>query len=85
MNHITSCLPKKVKQVYVLELESGKYYIGESINPKKRIEVHFNGFGSQWTKLYPPIQALKPFTKNKMNYGSYLKLFKEWYIMELIM
>ena len=65
MNHITSCLPKKVKQVYVLELESGKYYIGESINPKKRIEDHFNGFGSQWTKLYQPIRILKPFTKKQ--------------------
>ena len=65
MKRITSCLPNKVKQVYVLELESGKYYIGESINPKKRIEDHFNGFGSQWTKLYPPIRILKPFTKRQ--------------------
>ena len=64
MNHIKSCLPKK-KQVYVLELESGKYYIGESINPKNRIKSHFDGNGSLWTRLYPPIQVLKPFTKRQ--------------------
>ena len=65
MNRIKSCIPKRVKQVYVLELEKNKYYIGESINPKNRIRDHFEGRGSLWTRLYPPVQALKPFTKRQ--------------------
>ena len=65
MNCITSCIPKRVNKVYVLELESGKYYIGESINPKNRIKSHFEGSGSLWTRLYPPVQAIQPFTKKQ--------------------
>ena len=65
MNRIKSCFPKRIKQVYVLELENGKYYIGESINPKNRIRQHFEGRGSLYTRLYPPIQSIKPFTNKQ--------------------
>lgn len=65
MNRIRSCLPKRAKQVYVLELESGKYYVGESNNPKNRIRAHFEGRGALWTRLYPPVQAIQPFTKRQ--------------------
>ena len=40
--------------IYILELADGKYYIGESFNPQKRISGHFNGTGSAWTKKYKP-------------------------------
>lgn len=65
MNRIRSCLPKRTKQVYVLELESGKYYVGESNNPKDRIRAHFEERGALWTRLYPPVQAIQPFTKRQ--------------------
>ena len=65
MNRIRSCLPKRAKQVYVLELESGKYYVGESNNPKDRIRAHFEERGALWTRLYPPVQAIQPFTKRQ--------------------
>ena len=65
MNRIRSCLPKRAKQVYVLELESGKYYVGESVHPKNRIRAHFEGRGALWTRLYPPVQAIQPFTKRQ--------------------
>jgi hypothetical protein len=65
MNRIRSCLPKRAKQVYVLELESGKYYVGESNNPKNRIRAHFEGRGALYTRLYPTVQAIQPFTKKQ--------------------
>ena len=45
--------------VYVLRLEQNKYYIGVSKNVYKRIQEHFNSNGSQWTKLYNPIDIVE--------------------------
>jgi len=44
--------------VYALKLEDGKYYVGYSENPDKRIARHFNGNGSQWTKKYRPLSVI---------------------------
>lgn len=43
--------------IYVLRLEQGKYYVGRSDTPLKRIEEHFAGNGCKWTKLYSPIKV----------------------------
>ena len=42
--------------VYVLKLENNKWYIGKSIEIAKRLKKHFNGRGSEWTKLNSPIK-----------------------------
>jgi predicted GIY-YIG superfamily endonuclease len=47
-----------METIYTLELENGKYYVGLSNNPERRIERHMNGNGSEWTKLYKPIKIL---------------------------
>jgi len=44
--------------VYVLKLLRGKYYVGKSSDPIKRIKQHFNMRGSKWTKKYHPLQIL---------------------------
>jgi predicted GIY-YIG superfamily endonuclease len=41
--------------IYILRLESGKYYVGKSKNPMKRYEEHLKGEGSAWTKKYRPV------------------------------
>lgn len=50
------CFSKRVKNsrqnVYVLKLENGKYYVGESSNIERRIWEHKNDNGSAWTKKY---------------------------------
>jgi cellular nucleic acid-binding protein len=51
-------------QIYVLELKSKKYYIGITENLEDRIRQHFNGKGSEWTKLYSPIKVLKTVVSN---------------------
>jgi hypothetical protein len=51
-----------IKQVYVLHLENDKIYVGESINPTKRIKDHFSGRGSSWTKVNKPFKYIEPLT-----------------------
>lgn len=41
--------------IYILKLQSNKYYIGKTTNPKFRLDSHFNYNGSVWTKKYKPI------------------------------
>ncbi len=47
--------------VYVLQLESNKYYIGKTSKDDVniRFQKHKNGNGSEWTKLYKPINIIK--------------------------
>lgn len=45
--------------IYVLLLETNKYYIGKTENPTIRIDSQFNGNGSYWTKKYKPIQIIE--------------------------
>ena len=44
--------------IYILQLEKGKYYIGKTNNPNFRIENHFYGDGSEWTKIYKPVKVI---------------------------
>lgn len=42
--------------IYVLQLQSNKYYIGKTENPEFRLADHFISEGSAWTKKYKPIK-----------------------------
>jgi hypothetical protein len=46
-------------KVYLIECESGKYYVGRTNCVDKRILQHFTGNGSKWTQLYKPIKVVK--------------------------
>ena len=54
---------KHKEEVYVLELEKGKIYVGKSNNVKRRIWLHENNNGSSWTKKYNVIKQLNTITK----------------------
>jgi hypothetical protein len=45
--------------IYVLKLQKGKYYIGKTSNPQFRLESHFFSNGSEWTKIYRPLQIIE--------------------------
>jgi len=45
--------------VYVLKLIDDRYYIGRSQNVLQRIEQHFNGNGSVYTKKFKPLKVLE--------------------------
>ena len=39
---------------YVLRCEGPSYYVGKSEQLTKRINDHFSGRGSKWTRQHPP-------------------------------
>jgi cellular nucleic acid-binding protein len=43
----------------VLQLEGGKYYVGKTCNPAFRLESHFEGSGSEWTRLHKPVKLVE--------------------------
>lgn len=45
--------------IYVLELVEGRYYIGRSQNVLERIENHFSGNGSLYTKKFKPLKVIE--------------------------
>ena len=63
LQRIICCGRKDVKKkVYVIKLDHGKYYVGESINIRQRIWAHKNGDGSGWTKNHGFIKQIKTIT-----------------------
>jgi hypothetical protein len=45
--------------IYILELESNKYYIGKTSNPQFRLDKHFDGSASVWTHKYKPVKLIE--------------------------
>jgi predicted GIY-YIG superfamily endonuclease len=45
--------------IYILKLEKNKYYVGKSSKLYKRLDDHFNSYGSSWTKKYKPIKVIQ--------------------------
>jgi len=52
--------------IYILRLESEKYYIGYTENISNRILSHFTNGGSSWTKKYKPIEIIDTFEGDKI-------------------
>jgi predicted GIY-YIG superfamily endonuclease len=45
--------------IYILELENDKFYIGKTNNVKDRFKEHLNGIGNIWTKNNKPKSIIK--------------------------
>jgi hypothetical protein len=45
--------------IYILKCRNNKYYVGKTENPSFRLDDHFSGAGSEFTKLYKPIKRLE--------------------------
>lgn len=43
-----------VNYVYSINLEGGRKYVGKTNDIKRRMDEHFSGNGSAWTKKYKP-------------------------------
>jgi predicted GIY-YIG superfamily endonuclease len=54
------CPLKAELEVYILELEEGRVYVGSSRNLDRRIDQHKGGFGSAFTKVYRPTGVRLP-------------------------
>ena len=54
----------KMLTIYALQLESNKYYVGQThrgTNATIRFQEHKSGQGSEWTKLYKPISIIETY------------------------
>jgi hypothetical protein len=68
--------------IYTLELTNGKYYIGKSNLPNKRILDHFYEKGSKWTKLYKPIKVISQIKGDSFDEEKYTLLAMDKYGIE---
>lgn len=68
--------------IYTLELTNGKYYIGKSNLPNKRILDHFYEKGSKWTKLYKPIKVISQIKGDAFDEEKYTLLAMDKYGIE---
>ena len=60
--------------VYILECEQDKYYIGSSDKVFERIQAHFDGNGSEWTKKYPPLNLIEIQQQNDVHHENNITL-----------
>ena len=69
--------------IYILQLQQNKYYVGKTTNPDIRLESHFLGNGSVWTKKYRPVKIVK-IIKNCDDYDEdkYTKIYMDKYGIE---
>lgn len=69
--------------VYVLRLMGNRYYIGKSKNIINRLITHFNGRGSQWTRLYQPVEVIEVYKNcNGFDEDYFTKQYMEKYGIE---
>lgn len=45
--------------IYILLCKYDKIYVGKTKTPYKRLNEHFHGNGSMWTKQFPPVEILQ--------------------------
>ena len=43
--------------IYILACAHGKYYVGRTTT-KDRVQMHFDGHGSAWTKIHKPYKQI---------------------------
>jgi cellular nucleic acid-binding protein len=48
-----------MEQLYVLQCEKGKYYVGKTSDVMRRFEEHKSGKGSAWTTKYKPTNLIE--------------------------
>jgi len=65
--------------IYILSLDNGKYYIGKSKYPLKRVEDHKNGFGSKWTCINKVISVVDQFEGDDFDEDKYVKIYMKKY------
>ena len=48
-----------MEELYVLQLQNGKYYVGKTTDMNRRYEEHKSGKGSSWTSKHKPVKILE--------------------------
>lgn len=81
IDKITSSLIEQKTLIYVLKLTEEKYYVGKTDKTvEQRFEEHIAGQGSEWTKLYEPIEIIKIITDgDDYDEDKYTKMYMNMY------
>lgn len=48
-----------MEELYILQLQNGKYYVGKTTDIDRRYEEHKSGRGSSWTSKHKPVKILE--------------------------
>lgn len=48
-----------MEELYVLQLQGGKYYVGKTTDFNRRYQEHKTGNGSAWTSKYHPVKIVE--------------------------
>jgi hypothetical protein len=66
--------------IYVLQLEGGKYYVGKSDDVQQRIEDHMSSGGSAWTRKYKPLKVVQTISNASIfDEDKYTKIYMNKY------
>ena len=69
--------------IYILSLENGKYYIGKTRDISSRLNSHFEGNGSAWTKKFKPTMEFTVFDNcDDFDEDKYVKIYMSKYGIE---
>ena len=69
--------------IYVLHLEHGKYYVGESKDPVKTAQEHAEGLGPFWTQVHHPTKQMEVAKgKQRSELDQYVKMTMRKYGIE---
>lgn len=69
--------------IYILLCRQDKFYIGKSTRIEERVLEHFSNIGSEWTKLYKPIEIIECFeSTGEFDEDNYTKKYMSEYGIE---
>ncbi len=73
-------MSKMETTVYVLQLETNKFYVGSTNDVKRRFQEHKQGMGSEWTKKYKPISIIRIYDQaSSFDEDKYVKIYMSKY------
>jgi len=62
-------LNRRKYSIYVLELENDKYYVGSTVNRRRRMKEHMSSRGgSKWTRIHKPLRLAKEYRRVPADY-----------------
>lgn len=81
-----NAIPEEKKCViYALKLEKNNYYVGKTNRKvEERFSEHKNGEGSEWTKMYNPIEILESVVGDKWLEDAWTMRYMEKYGMDSV-
>ena len=74
---LNCCKRKKKEGVYVLNLEGGKYYVGESNDISRRIWMHEHLKGSAWTKKHKVLGEQKTISQRQHHFWELVETLEQ--------